>query len=297
LNNYCSKCNAYNNCNNPCIIGFGDEKAPVLFIGETTGLNEDYYNTAIYNKEYIIDCMEQFGSYYYTNAIKCKLVDKKGNLRKPTATEIDCCKVFTYKIINEMKPKVIVAMGSLVLKQLLGINMSIDVAHGKEFFHPYFNCYIIPTWDSISLTEEYIISNGKKTFIDNKLYKKQFMDDLGIVFNKLKEAPKRKLYKELKTISNPVDVQEYLESLLTKEELVIDLETTGLDSKKDSITDVGLSTSPNEGIHILWKDIMPHFELLKKVLESDIKVINHNIRFDAHFLSNIGIVIKNMYFP
>ena len=296
MNSYCSKCNAFENCNNPCIQGFGDINAPILFIGETTGSEEDHHNVAIYNKEYIINYMEKFSSYYYTNAIKCKLADKKGKLRKPTGTEIDCCKAITFKLINEIKPKVIVAMGSLVLKQLLGINMNIDVAHGKEFFHPYFNCYIIPTWDSTSLLEDFIINNGKKIFIDSKLYRRQFSEDIQIAMNKLRETPRRKSFKELKTISNPVDVQEYLKSLLTKEELVIDLETTGLDAKKDSITDIGLATSPNEGVHITWKNVMPHFELLKKVLESGIKVINHNIRFDAHFLMNVGIQIKNMYF-
>jgi uracil-DNA glycosylase family 4 len=296
MNSYCSKCGAYENCTNPCIIGEGSLKAPILFIGEGIGYYEDKNNTPIYKKEQVNNVLSQIGPYYITNATKCMLTkttkekDEKGIvrerkvLRAPTGTEIDCCKAFTFKIINEMKPKVSVAMGSVVLKQLTGINMGMDVAHGKEFYHPYFDCYIIPTWDYDTL------------YKNDNLYKKQFNQDVKIALEKAKESPKRKPHKNLKTISTPVDIQEYLESLLTKEELVIDLETTGLDPKKDKITDIGLSTSPNEGVHIDWNNMLPHLDLLKKILESDIKVINHNIRFDAHFLFNIGITIKNMYF-
>lgn len=284
MNSYCEKCNAYVKCVHPCIMGEGDLKAPILFLGENINAVDDRNNTVFYKNSFIISILNSIGSYYASNAVKCKTVDDQNRMRKPTTTEIDCCKALTFKLINDIKPKVIVAMGPIVLKQLLGINMAMDVAHGKEFYHPYFDCYIIPTWNAEFLEKE------------DKIYKKQCREDIAVAVKKLKEAPKRRLVKNLRTLSTPIDIKEYLESLLTKEELVIDLETTGLDAKTDKITDIGLSTSPNEGVHIVWNDLLPHLDLLKKVLESGIKVINHNIRFDAHFLMNIGIEIKNMYF-
>lgn len=290
MNKYCAKCGLYKSIKNPCILGRGDDfDIDILVIGEGPGKYEDAVGKPFVGDsgkllQESLNCLN--ARYYITNAVKCRSIDSTGANRTPTAIEIDCCKPFTIKQIIEKKPKVILAVGSIAVEQLLGFTMAMEVMRGKVFYHPYFNCNIIPTYHPA-----FILRN-----MEEPIYREHFNDDILKAQEIAFATPPRRIIKHPSTLINPVDIERYLKDLCNEKDVAIDLETTGLNPRKDKITDISFCSSLGRGVHIDWNDVLPHIDLLKKFLLSDVKKIGHNFIFDHLFLRLLGLKINNIYF-
>jgi uracil-DNA glycosylase family 4 len=292
MNRYCERCRLYERVINPCIWGRGTwregcEPLDILFIGEAPSGFDDRNNVMLGGSSgaFLQSHLDELRvNYYITNAVLCRPHDGDNN-RTPTPTEIECCKTFTLKTILDKKPKVIVTLGKIALQQFIGVSMAIEVAHGKKFYHPYFDLYIIPTYHP-----SFLLKNTEG------MYLPQFKNDLALAQELVFADPVRKIDTDIRSLSNPTEIEEYIDKLFTCEDVVLDIETTGTDYKKDKITDISFSTSVNEGIHIKWEHILPFYDKLKRLLASDIKVVNHNLNFDVRFLEEVGLYVANMYF-
>lgn len=232
--------------------------------------------------------------YYISNAVKCrptsKSLNRKGETilhnRTPTAKEIKLCSAKTYQLIDKIKPTVILTLGSIPVTQLLHLGLSMTSVRGRTYYHPQLECHIVPTWHPAYLG-----------YSGDKLVEKQFMQDLHQAIELLKAPRVRQINSNPRSLQDPVEIKEYLEYLNTIEECAIDLETTGLNPRKDRITDISLCAKCGEGVHIRWIDILPYFECLKKLLEKPgLKCIFQNGKFDTAFLKAIGINVANFYF-
>lgn len=85
-----------------------------------------------------------------------------------------------------------------------------------------------------------------------------------------------------------VDTEEKLKELIKilskSSEVVIDTETTGLNSFEDKLVGVGFCVKPGEAFYVP-AELFLHSEELKEILSSDkIKKIGHNIKFDSEVL-------------
>lgn len=301
-NTFCQKCKLWATCKHPCIEGRGNPYAPLLFIGEAPGREEDEQGTVFIGSAgqklqlHLHSCNVP---YFITNAVKCRPVTiteeggrKKVENRTPTTKEVLFCAPKTYEIIDRMKPQVIVTLGSTPTHQLLKISQGMEMIRGKVFYHPSFECFVIPTWHPAFLL-----------YNQDKKIEAEFQQDIRQAIALLDKPKVRRICSKPKSLSDPASIKEYLNKLKTAEVFSCDIETTGkakgdgLNPRKGRITDISFCMKPGEGVHIKWSDILPFFDDLKEALENpNSKKVGHNFRFDMKFLRKIGIDVQNFYF-
>lgn len=111
------------------------------------------------------------------------------------------------------------------------------------------------------------------------------------------------------TITSPEDLKAFVRLCMDNGEYVLDLETTGLDVFNDKIVGVCLYTPNHPSVYVPFNhtdiennrldgqmDESVAKEILKPLVTSQAKAINHNIKFDAKFLlANWGYTFGNIY--
>jgi len=141
----CSRCPLHKSCNHK-VFGVGNPKAPFLFVGEAPGEKEDLQSepfvgrTGQYLRKHMAKAGFAFGQVYITNILRCRPPDN----RTPTQEEIGHCFLFLYEQMDLIKPKVIVAVGSVALGALCPKTKAIGSVRGEELSG--FGFKVVPVW-------------------------------------------------------------------------------------------------------------------------------------------------------
>lgn len=90
------------------------------------------------------------------------------------------------------------------------------------------------------------------------------------------------------------DLQPLIELLKKQKTVALTTKTTSLDQMQGELVGIGFSYSPEEAWYIPYNE--KNSSALKELFSSDIGFYGHNIKFDAHVLSNAGMPIKNIVF-
>jgi DNA polymerase len=123
------------------VFGVGDEKSPLVFVGEGPGADEDAQgipfvgragqlltqmieNTA---KKEGIDILRK--DVYICNVVKCRPPDN----RTPEADEMETCGQFLYRQLSVIRPKAICALGGTAARALTGHKEGVTKMRGKWF--------------------------------------------------------------------------------------------------------------------------------------------------------------------
>ena len=120
----CNKCELCSNRTNT-VFGVGNESADIMFIGEGPGADEDIQGIPFVGKAGKLMNMAFAGvgikreEVYIANIVKCR---PPAN-RNPEKDEAEACIEYLKTQIELIKPKVIVLLGSIALKNMLGENM------------------------------------------------------------------------------------------------------------------------------------------------------------------------------
>ncbi len=128
----CEKCDLCKNRNN-VVIGIGNKDAKIMFIGEGPGADEDIQGIPFVGKagKLMDKAFEGLGinreEVYIANIVKCR----PPNNRNPLDEEADSCKEYLISQIELVKPKIIVLLGSVALKNILGKEYNITSARGQ----------------------------------------------------------------------------------------------------------------------------------------------------------------------
>lgn len=127
------------------VFGEGSIKAPVMFIGEGPGYHEDQSGRPFVGRAgelltRMISAM-QFAreDVYITNIVKCR---PPGN-RNPQDDEAAACLPYLNRQIDIIKPKIMVLLGAVPLRHLLGLG-GITKIHGT--FYEYRGIPVCPTY-------------------------------------------------------------------------------------------------------------------------------------------------------
>lgn len=128
----CRKCKLCNNRNN-IVFGSGNENADIMFIGEGPGADEDIQGKPFVGKAgKLMNCaFEGIGinreEVYIANIVKCRPPSN----RNPEKDEVEACLDYLRNQVLLVKPKIIVLLGSVALKAILGEEYSITKSRGK----------------------------------------------------------------------------------------------------------------------------------------------------------------------
>jgi uracil-DNA glycosylase family 4 len=272
-------------------MGRGDINSNILILGEAPGQEEDKAGVPFVglSGSYLQEKLNNLGvSCFVSNAVRCRPVDSKGNNRTPTPSEIEYCRPFTIDLIQRMKPKVIMTVGRIPMSQLLKLNISMEVIHGKTFYHPELDTTIVPTYHPA-----YVLRTR------DRKYANEFVYDLASIKNLIQISKSRKIESISVSLKDIIDIEAYLNKLCTVDAFSVDIEATGLDPRKDRITDISFCCETGKGVHIEWNRIANNAkctELLAKALKSNSCKIFHNAAFDVNFLETVNFSINGPIF-
>jgi DNA polymerase len=117
------------------VFGVGNENADIMFVGEGPGADEDKQGLPFVGRagQLLNNMISAMGikreDVYIANVVKCR---PPGN-RTPERDECDTCSPFLLRQIQVIKPKVIVALGAVAAKNLLGVNDSMANLRGRFY--------------------------------------------------------------------------------------------------------------------------------------------------------------------
>ncbi len=129
----CEKCDLCKTRNN-LVFGVGNENAEVMFVGEGPGYNEDMQGEPFVGRggQLLDKYLEYVGldrkkNIYIANMVKCRPPEN----RDPSAKEQDMCITWLREQTRLIRPKIIVCLGRISAKRLIGDSFLVTKDHGK----------------------------------------------------------------------------------------------------------------------------------------------------------------------
>jgi uracil-DNA glycosylase family 4 len=126
---------------NKIVFGDGDGRAPLVFVGEGPGADEDEQGIPFVGRagQLLTQMIEgtarkegialQRAGVYICNVVKCR---PPGN-RTPEADEMEICGQFLYRQLNAIRPKAICALGGTAARAVTGHKEGVTKMRGKWF--------------------------------------------------------------------------------------------------------------------------------------------------------------------
>ena len=130
--NGCNKCKLCDGRKN-IVFGTGNKNADIMFIGEGPGADEDIQGEPFVGKagQLMNKAFEALGiereEVYIGNIVKCRPPQN----RNPEQDEVKACMDYLRNQVLLINPKIIVLLGSVALKNILGEEYSITNSRGK----------------------------------------------------------------------------------------------------------------------------------------------------------------------
>jgi uracil-DNA glycosylase len=136
----CRRCRLHEG-RNKLVFGVGDEHAPLVFVGEGPGADEDAQGIPFVGKAgQLLTAMIEGTSkkegipllrdqVYICNVVKCR---PPGN-RTPEPDEMEVCGQFLYRQLSAIRPKAICALGGTAARALTGHKEGVTKMRGKWF--------------------------------------------------------------------------------------------------------------------------------------------------------------------
>ncbi len=131
----CTRCKLHKQGRKQIVFGVGDPQAELMFVGEGPGADEDEQGEPFVGRagQLLNKMIAAMGlrreDVYIANVVKCR---PPGN-RTPEREECDTCSPFLMRQIDAIRPKVIVALGAVAAKNLLGLNDSMASLRGRVY--------------------------------------------------------------------------------------------------------------------------------------------------------------------
>jgi uracil-DNA glycosylase family 4 len=132
----CTRCVLHKQGRKQIVFGVGNPEAELMFVGEGPGADEDEQGIPFVGRAgQLLTNMIANGmglkrdDVYIANVVKCR---PPGN-RTPERDECDTCSPFLFQQIEAIQPKMIVALGAVAAKTLLGVNEPMGRLRGQIY--------------------------------------------------------------------------------------------------------------------------------------------------------------------
>lgn len=131
----CTRCPLHAQGRKQIVFGVGNVNADIMFVGEGPGADEDEQGEPFVGRagQLLNNMISAMGirreDVYIANVVKCRPPQN----RTPEREECDTCSPFLMRQIAVVRPKMIVALGAVAAKNLLGVNDSMANLRGKFY--------------------------------------------------------------------------------------------------------------------------------------------------------------------
>ena len=154
----CRACPLYRNATQ-AVFGEGPRDARMMLVGEVPGDQEDRQgHTFVGPAGKMLDrCLAEAGlvrdELWLTNAVKHFKFEPRGKRRihkKPNTTEVQACFPWLEMEIEKVGPEMIVCLGAVATRALLGSKVGVERDHGKVFSNEWAP-WVMPTYHPSAL--------------------------------------------------------------------------------------------------------------------------------------------------
>lgn len=173
----CRKCKLCQTRSN-VVFGVGSKETDLMFIGEGPGADEDIQGIPfvgkagkLMNMAFEIIRLDR-NKVYIANIVKCRPPSN----RNPQDDEAIACLNYLRNQVILVKPKIIVLLGSVALKNILGKEYGITASRGKWIEKK--GILYMPTWHPAALLRD---ETKKIDFIKDLKLVMERMDELGLL--------------------------------------------------------------------------------------------------------------------
>jgi len=277
----CTRCRWYKNEKGiNCTPFFGNPNVDIVLCGEATESETEIFTGDVGKKldELLTYIPVERKDLAIINSMRCYL---ERNLT-PTKAEMDACLIYTLRDLNNIDPKIAVALGRSAFYQLTGKDpdsfaayrgkcIESDKIKRKVFvtYHPAACLYDPKKWDK--LVEDF--------------------KSISKYLNKDAEIIKHYKYK----VVNSVDIWNNIkQKLFDSEEIYIDVEATGLSPYKEKLTTIQISNG-KEPIYVI-EDIFKDIKDDLKILLETKNVVGQGFNFDTKFFKVHLNIFPNITF-
>lgn len=243
---------------------------------------------------------------YVDNAARCSFPKKLGDYSTVQKNKIrDNCKVYLFSELARLKPEIIIPLGNTAMQALMGVS-NITRWIGRIVLYRRLGCYVIP------MTHPSAILRGRMWLRD------VMIDILEQAQGLLGQAYKFSTVRDIFVTTDKL-FDRCMSELEAAKEVMVDIETIGLDyyAPEAQIIGIALSVNRNRGYFLpLWKmgtrmegeESVPGWEFgktawthrqvrrLQGILKNP-KVLKvfHNAGFDLNWLIYIGFKVYSIY--
>jgi len=224
----------------------------------------------------------------YAVAVKCPTV-KEGDM---TPNNMKLCRAHLEATIDKVKPRLVYTCGNLAMKMLIKKSGIMD-KRGKSYEYitdAGHTCIVVPIYHPYT-----VIREPRHTYL--------FETDIKNAYEKYVLGKKTERNFSYTVLTEIKDVEALGEMLRDSEETIaVDIETTGLNFRKDRIQTIAIALEGKTWVIPLDHKDSPHKETtlvwgyLRSILENPKnKKVFHNAKFDVKFLLNHGIEPTNVW--
>lgn len=224
----CGRCGLYKTCHSPKMKPTGHGEYKVLFVGEAPGKKEDQKGVQLIGesgqllRDTLRDLHYDLDEGWKTNAVICR---PPGN--KIDDKYIECCRPNLLKTIRDLKPTVIVLLGSSAVKSLLPTDKEdakggIGKWAGWRIPSHQYQAWICPTYHPAFLLRQ-------DDPVLKSLFKRHLKQALKLEKKPIEAPSLEELKKQVEIITSPREARLRMKDLAKKEgRLAFDYEATGL---------------------------------------------------------------------
>jgi uracil-DNA glycosylase family 4 len=177
----CVKCPHLASSRKHVVFGVGSTDAPLMFVGEAPGADEDEQAEPFVGKAgqlltRIIETMGlQRGDVYIGNILKCRpdTPSQSAGNRKPTPDEMKTCIPYLHEQIDLIRPRVLVALGGTAMEGLLN---KTGITKLRGHWHTYRGIPLMPTYHPAYLLRNQALAEKRRVWEDML----QVMEKLGL---------------------------------------------------------------------------------------------------------------------
>jgi uracil-DNA glycosylase len=168
----CRKCPHLAAFRHQVVFGVGNPDAELMFVGEAPGADEDLQGEPFVGRagELLTRIIQTMGfsrqEVYIANVLKCRpdMPPGKSGNRPPSAEEMATCLPYLREQIALIEPKLMVALGGVAMRGLLGVDQPMKSLRGR--WHQFAGIPVMPTFHPSYLLRNQSLTEKRKVWED-----------------------------------------------------------------------------------------------------------------------------------
>jgi uracil-DNA glycosylase len=168
----CRKCPHLVAFRHQVVFGVGNPDAELMFVGEAPGADEDLQGEPFVGRagELLTRIIQTMGfsreEVYIANVLKCRpdMPPGRSGNRPPTAEEMATCLPYLREQIALIQPKLMVALGGVAMRGLLGADQPMKSLRGR--WHQFAGIPVMPTFHPSYLLRNQSLTEKRKVWED-----------------------------------------------------------------------------------------------------------------------------------